>query len=263
MTISLVKVHILSFNNLTSTQIALQAQQYAASKAELIKSIKYENLSAQEKLVIPNSNFQDEVKLSTESIYPGDSNIKQKICTINVYLTGEIIPRSTLVLTRLSVKQDSSIPQGSILPWHGDINKIPAGFALCDGKNGTPDLRDRFIVGAGNIYNLDNVGGLNEVKLQAEENTNHYHRFGYHNGSNNGYFLTSTSSYQLSPLLSWMRAGKWNGSGGGSFNGWDGGSGTNFGRGQNLVTSLAINTDASKPHENRPPYYALYYIMKK
>ena len=59
-----------------------------------------------------------------------------------------------------------------------------------------------------------------------------------------------------------MRAGKWNGSGGGGYNGWDGGSGTNFSSGQNLVTSLAIGVDATKPHENRPPYYALYYIMK-
>ena len=36
---------------------------------------------------------------------------------------------------------------------------IPSNYHLCDGTNGTPDLRDRFIVGAGNSYNLNSVGG--------------------------------------------------------------------------------------------------------
>lgn len=41
-----------------------------------------------------------------------------------------------------------SAPLGSILYWSGSIDTIPDGWALCDGQNGTPDLRDRFIVGA-------------------------------------------------------------------------------------------------------------------
>lgn len=40
------------------------------------------------------------------------------------------------------------VPSGSILLWSGSIASIPAGFALCNGSNGTPDLRDKFIVGA-------------------------------------------------------------------------------------------------------------------
>lgn len=41
-----------------------------------------------------------------------------------------------------------SAPLGSILYWSGPIDTIPEGWTLCDGQNGTPDLRDRFIVGA-------------------------------------------------------------------------------------------------------------------
>lgn len=52
-----------------------------------------------------------------------------------------------------------SLPSGIILLWFGAIGNIPAGFLLCDGNNGTPDLRDRFIVGAGSTYSVDDTGG--------------------------------------------------------------------------------------------------------
>lgn len=45
-------------------------------------------------------------------------------------------------------KTNIPIPKGAILLWHGSIASIPAGWALCNGSNGTPDLRDKFIVGA-------------------------------------------------------------------------------------------------------------------
>lgn len=46
-----------------------------------------------------------------------------------------------------------------ITPWSGAIVAIPAGWHLCDGNNGTPDLRDKFIVGAGDTFPVDDVGG--------------------------------------------------------------------------------------------------------
>jgi len=50
-------------------------------------------------------------------------------------------------------------PKGLILLWYGAIVDIPAGFVLCNGANGTPDLRDKFIVGAGSTYAVDATGG--------------------------------------------------------------------------------------------------------
>lgn len=50
-------------------------------------------------------------------------------------------------------------PSGSILLWYGSIASIPAGYVLCNGANGTPDLRDRFIVGAGSTYAVGANGG--------------------------------------------------------------------------------------------------------
>ena len=56
-----------------------------------------------------------------------------------------------------------TIPQafvsGMILLWSGAANAIPSGFVLCDGTNSTPDLRDRFVVGAGNSYAVGATGG--------------------------------------------------------------------------------------------------------
>ncbi len=43
--------------------------------------------------------------------------------------------------------------------WSGTLATIPAGWNLCNGANGTPDLRDRFIVGAANGANPGTTGG--------------------------------------------------------------------------------------------------------
>lgn len=48
---------------------------------------------------------------------------------------------------------------GSIILWHGSLASVPTGWHLCDGTNGTPDLRDKFIVGAGGAYDVTDTGG--------------------------------------------------------------------------------------------------------
>jgi hypothetical protein len=42
----------------------------------------------------------------------------------------------------------------------GQVDKIPSGWTLCDGTDNTPNLTDRFIVGAGNTYSVGNTGQL-------------------------------------------------------------------------------------------------------
>ena len=48
---------------------------------------------------------------------------------------------------------------GLIILWYGAIVDIPSGFVICDGNNGTPDLRDKFVVGAGSTYAVGASGG--------------------------------------------------------------------------------------------------------
>lgn len=244
-------------NNTGSNKVTLQAQSYAASKADIFRAKNYDDLIAQTKTAISNSNgFYDEVSVSAESTYPADSKIKEKECIIRVYKDNESLPRSTIKLMRYSVESSSGIPQGSIIPWYGNLSSIPSGFALCNGQNGTPDLRDRFIVGAGSSYGLGWTGGANSVLLNESNIANHRHYMftpGYRfmNGSWNGTYLNGATYVSM---------------------------GGNAGYGSceekyNMVpainnaaptvglTGFAGNGNPTA-HENRPPYYSLYYIMK-
>ena len=53
----------------------------------------------------------------------------------------------------------NAMPVGGIIIWSGSAAAIPTGFVLCDGSSGTPDLRDKFIVGAGSTYSVGANGG--------------------------------------------------------------------------------------------------------
>lgn len=238
-----------------SNKVALQAQQYASAKGELIRATKYSDLTAQNKSDIGNTGFQDEVVVGTETAY--DATTMKKDVTIRVYRTGESVPRSSLVVTRYSKSMDtSSVPSGSIIPWYGNLADIPDGFALCNGTNGTPDLRDRFLVGAGSSYALSATGGADTVMLTGTQVGNHYHTFGVDVSNNSGFFLSrGVGNYVTPSVPSGVRWQYWNGSGSDAHM-------RDRGSGENLVTSNSIATAAQEAHENRPPFYALYYIMK-
>lgn len=79
---------------------------------------------------------------------------------------------------------NEGMPVGAIIMWSGEIdpygNPVIGGTAdtnwqICDGSNGTPDLRDRFVVGSGYSYLTDDVGGENSVTLTASEMPGHNH----------------------------------------------------------------------------------------
>jgi hypothetical protein len=61
----------------------------------------------------------------------------------------------------------SAVPSGGIIMWSGSIGAIPAGYYLCDGTNGTTDLRDRFVVGSGSTYAVGNTGGFTSSVTSA------------------------------------------------------------------------------------------------
>jgi len=122
------------------------------------------------------------------------------------------------------------IPTGVIMMWSGSIASVPSGWALCNGLNGTPNLQDRFIVGAGSSYNPNDTGGVASVTLTTAQMPAHSHN-------------VSSRTYS---------------SGGGGQGPWPfvGGPATTGG-------SISMNTAGEdQPHENRPPYYALAYIIK-
>lgn len=75
----------------------------------------------------------------------------------------------------LSFIKKKILPKGVILFWSGTVASIPSGFALCNGSNGTPDLRDKFIVGA---YQDDSGVAKSYIEgtlKQTGGNTSHAH----------------------------------------------------------------------------------------
>lgn len=124
-----------------------------------------------------------------------------------------------------------SIPSGGIILWSGSTASIPTGWVLCDGTNSTPDLRDRFIVGAGNNYTVDATGGSANAVLIAHSHT--YGRAtsrGVSDGGVDGAYVSSLT-----------------------------GDTTDTTGVDNTGNSSTTQTGTNA---NLPPYYALAYIMK-
>ena len=78
--------------------------------------------------------------------------------TIESKTGGFMFPDGT-VQTTAAGGVGTTIPAGGIIMWSGSLGNIPVGWALCDGSQGTPDLRDRFIVGSGLSYGTGQTGG--------------------------------------------------------------------------------------------------------
>jgi len=80
------------------------------------------------------------------------------------------------------------LPAGIILMWSGAIANIPTGWILCDGANGTPNLKNRFIVGAGDTYAVDaNGGAINHNHDFTGDGHNHEIGIGFSIGAGNNY----------------------------------------------------------------------------
>ena len=142
------------------------------------------------------------------------------------------------------------IPSGSILLWSGSIGSIPVGWYLCNGSNGTPDLRNRFIVGAGSTYAVDATGGSADAIVVSHNHTATSTSSVTDPGHKHGIYTDSTAS----------------------------GSGdkevANSGTVDNnailtATTGITVSTSTtvasagtSGTNANLPPYYALCYIMK-
>lgn len=164
-------------------------------------------------------------------------------------------PANTVANTQIATTEfvRNIIPTGVITLWYGSLASIPNGWYLCDGGNGTPDLRDRFIVGAGSTYAVAATGGSANATLVSHTHTansvvtdpGHYHISGMPSDYNafgteaisTTNQKTGTQSVSTSPITNTVTTG--------------------------ITVATTNSTEGSSAtNANLPPYYALAYIMK-
>jgi hypothetical protein len=131
---------------------------------------------------------------------------------------------------------------GAIVIWSGSIASIPAGWQLCNGTNGTPDLRNRFILGAGDVYAVNATGGQTDGIIVSHNHGGSLNTAGSHThtggGSTGGSGTGGWARYQISGTFS------------SSYNG------------DHSHTGTTQTTGSSLTNTNLPPYFALAYIQQ-
>jgi microcystin-dependent protein len=183
------------------------------------------------------------------SVASGDMHVKAKVTVKTADIKGGLVVSDNLsvgehgeissVTVGNSVKSSRGvIPLGGIITWSGSVNTIPHGWALCDGKvynaRQTPDLRDRFIVGVGGNYTSGNTGGEALHTLTESEMPMHGHLVA---AKTVGVSLIYNSTAEVIAPVSNEK--------------------------NNGSRTLYLGREGgSQAHENRPPYYALCYIMR-
>lgn len=173
------------------------------------------------------------------------------------------------------------VPKGAIIMWSG--TSIPYGWTLCDGTNDTPDLRGRFIVGykpddtdynqPGNYSTggttVGDFGGVKEVKLTTEEMPGHTHAMSSSGSHSHDIDDPGHTHLQKVNDVRNAKGGKCCAPDQNSFTGNNSNAPSTHSAKTGIVIESAgshshtnSNAGGSLPHENRPPYYTLAFIMK-
>lgn len=149
----------------------------------------------------------------------------------------------------LTLAKLGQTPIGGVMPFTGSLGDIPENWALCNGSNGTPDLRDMFILGAGGDYAPGSTGGEREVALNITQMPNHDHDAS----------LTPAPDHSHPvPVYSGSPGGTGAPARGGSEDGTVGAKPAG-GHGHQVTIGKA---GGGQPHENMPPFYALALIVR-
>jgi microcystin-dependent protein len=172
------------------------------------------------------------------------------------------------------------VPPGGIVMFSGDVSKAfdgsgtglkgtrYEGWQLCNGKNGSPDLHDRFVVAAGRKYKSGDSGGADAVNLTVDQLPAHQHSGATASAGNHQHWIEGTDAKGLAwrkrriPGTTTVDMG------------WGGGKNSDPNK---MHWRGAVNTDTTgnhghrfttgaagkgQVHENRPPFYALAFIMR-
>jgi microcystin-dependent protein len=226
---------------------------------------------------------------STDTVSQADDHIR-----LIKQVLKSTFPNLNAPVTATAAQLNSSVPTGFIGMWSGSIATVPTGWGLCDGTSGKPDLRDRFIVGAGTTYTIGATGGANTVTLVEANLPSHTHSFSGTGASSavdlsHNHTFSGTTGGGGSHVHSRLSisvaaaAGTSSSTGAGTVvapnpgtsttntnaigdhvHGYSGTTSTFSGNHSHTITVSGVvgTTGSGTGHENRPPYYALAFIIK-
>ncbi len=245
--------------NLANTQIVAQAVGTPELATNAVTTIKIADLNVTSGKIADGSITSNKIaglSVTTDKITDGNITLSKmadnSVRTGNIIdanVTTEKLANNSVGITQLNVNDGSNgqvlstngagvlsftggvIPSGVVVMWSGSIVTIPTGWLLCDGNNNTPNLTDKFVIGAGSTYGVSTAGGSTDTgahTLTINEIPAHTHSYiNYQTAGTNG--LTQTGAH---------------------------GS-------QTTQTSGSIG--GGQPHTHTgtlPPYFALAYIIK-
>lgn len=212
-------------------------------------------------LVVTNPVASDPLAAADDHLRLIKTTIKNTFPNINAAVTA-----TPSQLNNVAAAYDYRVPAGGIIMWSGASNAIPTGWFLCDGANGTPDLRNRFVVGAGSSYAVGATGGTKDAVVVSHTHSatgsagssgtgisingvgDHTHTY----NTKSGTLPQSGSATQV-----WV----------GDATATTGGAGAHThsindpGHSHSVSVSVA-STGESGTDKNLPPYFALCFIMK-
>ncbi len=208
-------------------------------------------------LAVPYATFAHDVASASGDFSVAGALAASSATVSNAVSAGSLAVSGSLGAASVTTTGDASVggdlsvggsltgfgvaPVGSIILWSGTTSDIPSGWVLCDGNNGqpvngrnVPDLRDRFVVGAGSaMYPVGATGGEAYHTLTESEMPSHNHSYTFTGADLKGswdddnYFYNQSEEYK-----------------------------------NKTNTRYTDYTGGGQSHENRPPFYALCYIMR-
>ena len=216
----------LTIEDLSSTIFSLQKE------IEELKQSNHNETQALKEEIKTTKKELETYKTDLELIRKNNINNQQNL---QILITGNLYN---------AINSNMIFAKGMIIAWYGFINNVPKTWAICDGKNGTPDLRNKFIMGVGDMSNFGKIGGKSSIKLE-KKNLPPIGSGSFSSDSHHGAFhhkkdgiVKFKSKYSV---------------------------GTKNGRGDDWGSNYLIDLNEgmkSTPIDIINPYYALFYIMK-